>query len=44
MKGTYEAGVLLDMVGDRELTLYYEVNSLRYAKGFAKKFGELPND
>lgn len=28
----YKAGVLLDMVGDRELKIYYEVNSLRYAK------------
>ncbi len=37
MKGTYEAGVLLDMVGDRELTLYYEVNSLRYAKGVCQE-------
>ena len=27
----YTAGVLLDMVGDRELKIYYERNSLRYA-------------
>lgn len=28
----YEAGILLDMVGDRELQLLYERNSLRYAR------------
>ncbi|TWU04105.1 M28 family peptidase [Neorhodopirellula pilleata] len=28
----YRAGVLLDMVGDRELQLLYERNSLRYAR------------
>ena len=28
---TYVGGVLLDMVGDRELKLFYERNSLRYA-------------
>lgn len=31
----YVAGVLLDMIGDRELKLYYEANSLRYAKPVA---------
>ena len=29
---SYKWGVLLDMVADRELELYYEVNSLRYAR------------
>ena len=28
----YQAGVLLDMVGDRELKIYYERNSMRYAR------------
>lgn len=28
----YEAGVLLDMIGDRELHLYYERNSWNYAR------------
>lgn len=28
----YQAGVLLDMVGDRELKIYYEANSLKYAR------------
>jgi hypothetical protein len=32
----YQAGVLLDMVGDRELKIYYEQNSLRYARDVAK--------
>lgn len=31
----YIAGVLLDMVGDRELKIYYERNSLRYAREVA---------
>ena len=34
----YVAGVLLDMIGDRELKLYYEANSLRYAKPVARSF------
>ena len=29
---TYKAGVLLDMIGDRELQLYYERNSWNYAR------------
>lgn len=33
----YEAGLLLDMVGDRELELYYERNSWRYASGVVKE-------
>ena len=32
----YVAGVLLDMVGDRELKIYYEQNSLRYARDVAR--------
>ncbi|MGB7345066.1 MAG: M28 family peptidase [Pirellulaceae bacterium] len=32
----YQAGVLLDMIGDRELKIYYEVNSLRYAPKVAR--------
>ena len=28
----YQSGVLLDMVGDRELKIYYEGNSLKYAR------------
>lgn len=35
-KVPYQAGVLLDMIGDRELTIYYEQNSLRYAREVAK--------
>ena len=32
----YQAGILLDMVGDRELQLLYERNSLRYARDLTK--------
>lgn len=32
----YQAGVLLDMVGDRELKIYYERNSLKYARNVAR--------
>ena len=32
----YQAGVLLDMVGDKELKIYYERNSVRYAKDVAR--------
>ncbi len=32
----YQAGILLDMIGDRELAIYYEQNSLRYAREVAK--------
>ncbi len=32
LPGKYEAGVLLDMIGDRELQIYYEVNSVKYAR------------
>jgi hypothetical protein len=32
----YRAGILLDMIGDRELRLYYEKNSLKYARTLAR--------
>lgn len=32
----YRCGILLDMVGDRELKIYYEENSLKYARDVAK--------
>lgn len=32
----YRAGVLLDMIGDRELAIYYEQNSMRYARDVNK--------
>lgn len=32
----YQAGILLDMVGDRELRIYYEGHSLKYARDVAK--------
>ena len=35
-KVPYQAGILLDMIGDRELKIYYEVNSLRYAQRVAR--------
>lgn len=31
----YRAGILLDMIGDRELKIYYERNSMRYARDVA---------
>jgi hypothetical protein len=33
----YQAGVLLDMVGDAELQIYLEVNSWRYARSVARE-------
>ncbi len=32
----YRAGILLDMVGDKDLKLFYEGNSLKYARDIAK--------
>ncbi len=32
----YQAGILLDMIGDRELKIYFEQNSLRYARDVAR--------
>jgi glutaminyl-peptide cyclotransferase len=37
LPGQYGAGVLLDMVGDRELSIFYEHNSLRYAKDVCRE-------
>jgi len=34
----YQSGVLFDMIGDKELKIYYETNSLRYAKPVARSF------
>jgi Zn-dependent M28 family amino/carboxypeptidase len=34
----YRCGILLDMIGDKELRIYYEGNSLRYAKSVARSF------
>ena len=34
----YQAGVLFDMIGDKELKIYYEANSLRFAKTVARSF------
>lgn len=34
----YQAGVLFDMIGDKELKIYYEQNSLKYAKPVARDF------
>jgi hypothetical protein len=35
-KVPYQAGVLLDMVGDKELAIYYERNSWKYAREVSK--------
>ena len=32
----YQAGILLDMIGDRELKIYFEGNSMKYARNVAK--------
>ena len=32
----YRAGILLDMIGDKELKIYYETNSLKYASEVAR--------
>jgi len=39
----YQAGVLLDMVGDRELKIYYEANSLKYARDVTRGIFETAN-
>lgn len=39
----YQAGVLLDMVGDRELKIYYEGNSMKYARNVAKSIWRTAN-
>jgi glutaminyl-peptide cyclotransferase len=33
----YQAGVLLDMIADRELKIYFEQNSMKYARSVAKE-------
>ena len=40
----YQAGVLFDMVGDKELRFYYEINSIRYAKSVARSFWKQAED
>lgn len=40
----YKAGILLDMIGDKELTLYYEGNSLKYARGLARDVWRVADD
>ena len=37
-QGRYAEGVLFDMIGDKELKIYYEANSLRFAKPVARSF------
>ncbi|WP_436714686.1 M28 family peptidase [Roseiconus lacunae] len=37
----FRAGVLFDMIGDKELKLYYEMNSIRYAKPVAQSFWQV---
>ena len=32
----YQAGILFDMIGDRELKIYYEQNSMKYARDVAR--------
>lgn len=39
----YKAGILLDMVGDRELKIYYETNSMKYARDVAKSVWRTAN-
>ncbi len=39
----YQAGILLDMVGDRELQIYYEQNSLLFARDVAKSVWRTAN-
>ncbi len=40
----YTAGILLDMVGDRELKLLYERNSMRYARDVAVSVWRVADD
>nr|WP_197138334.1 M28 family peptidase [Crateriforma conspicua] len=40
----YTAGVLLDMVGDKELKIYYERNSLKYARQVARQIWNVADD
>lgn len=43
-KVPYQAGILLDMVADRELRLYFEKNSLRYAKDVTRGLWKVAAD
>lgn len=38
---TYNAGVLVDMIGDADLSLYYEENSLKYAINVTKELWKI---
>lgn len=40
-KFPYQAGILLDMVGDKELQIYYENNSLKYARSLARSIWDV---
>ncbi|TWU46242.1 Peptidase family M28 [Rubripirellula tenax] len=40
----YQAGILLDMVGDRELKLFYEGNSMKFARDVAKNIWAVASD
>ncbi|MGB7323562.1 MAG: M28 family peptidase [Rubripirellula sp.] len=40
----YQAGILLDMIGDRELKIFYEVNSLRMARDVTKSVWAVASD
>lgn len=40
----YRAGVLLDMVGDKELTIYYERNSWKYAREVSRSIFATASD
>ncbi|MFU7562046.1 M28 family peptidase [Stieleria sp. JC731] len=37
----FRSGVLFDMIGDKELKLYYELNSIRFAKPVAQSFWQV---
>ncbi|GAA4473416.1 M28 family peptidase [Novipirellula rosea] len=37
----YQAGILLDMVGDKNLQIYYENNSLKYARSLARSVWDM---
>ena len=39
----YQAGILLDMIGDRELKIFYEQNSMRYARDVNKSIWRTAN-
>ncbi len=41
---TYREGILVDMIADKNLELYYEENSLRYAPELTKRIWSIAND